>query len=135
MAAITPKTGGPYAKFVALQSAATGTTTDWLDVPEWANAVRVHLRVTAAGTNTILTIKGAHPTVRDDGTAITLVTSATITATGYHTYTLTPSGTAVADSATVSTGVVAAASVPKLIGVTTTPTGSTYSTDIEFLKL
>lgn len=137
MAAITPKAGSPYPALVPLQSAATGATTDWLDVPAWCNAIRVHLRVTVAGTNTILVIKAANPVSRDDGAGniVTLVTSATITATGYHTYMLHPANTAVADQAAANTAVLAAVGIPKLIGITTTPSSSTYTTEIEFLKV
>lgn len=135
MAAITPKAGSPYPKLVPLQSAATGTTTDWLDVPDWCNAIRVHLRITVAGTNTILTLKAADPVLRDDGTSITVVTSATITATGYHTYLLRHDAVAVADQAGANTASQSVVAPPRLIGVTTTPTGSTYSTEIEFLKV
>ena len=137
MAAITPVVGSPFPQRVALRSAATGTTTDWLDVPAFCTAVKVHLRITVAGTNTILTIKEANPVARDDGAGnvITVVTSATITATGYHTYFLYPDATTVADAAAANTAVQAAVSVPRLIGITTTPTGSTYTTEIEFLKV
>lgn len=137
MAAITPKAGSPYPKRVPLQAAATGTTTDWLDVPDWCDAIKVHLRVTVAGTNTILTIKEANPVSRDDGAGnvITIATSATVTATGYHTYLLHPNATAVADVAGANTAAQYAVAVPSLVGVTVTPTGSTYTTEIEFLKL
>jgi len=136
MAAITPKAGGPWSSgLVALQSGATGTTTDWIDVPKWCNLIVVHLNITAGGTNTIQTLKSAHPTVRDDGTAITFFTSATITAAGYHSYTIHPWATSVADAAGAATAAVVPGTIPNLIGVTTTPTGSTYSTAIEFKKV
>jgi hypothetical protein len=137
MAAITPVAGSPYPSRVPLRAASSATTTDWLDVPAWCNAIKVHLRVTVAGTNTILTIREANPVARDDaaGNTVTVVTSATITATGYHTYLLHPNATAVADQAAANTAVQAAVVVPRLVGITTTPTGSTYTTEIEFLKV
>jgi hypothetical protein len=135
VAAITPITGTPGGRLISLRSAATGTTTDWIDVPIWANSFTIYLDISTAGTNTILTLKAGNPVSRDDARVITFVTSATITATGLHTYTVDPRATAVADSATVATAVVAAAPIPALLGVTTTPTGSTYSTAIQFCKI
>ena len=132
MAAITPFAGSPHGTLVVLRTGSTSTTTDWVDVPSWCGFVTVHLNITVAGTNTILTLKQPNPVLRDDGTAITFLTSATITAAGYHSYTIHPCATAVADGAAANTAVVAAAPIPTTIGVTTTPTGSTYSTAISF---
>lgn len=120
-------------RFTGLQGGATSTTTNWVTTPGWANLAIVHLDVTAAGTNTILTLKAAGPTrPPDDSRAITFFTSATITAASYHTYTLDPRATSVADAAGASTMAVVPAVVPAMLGITTTPTGSTYSTWIEF---
>jgi hypothetical protein len=135
MAAITPKAGAPYSGITVLQSAATGTTTDWLDVPKWCSLIIVHLDITVAGTSTILTVKSANPVTRDDTRTALIFTSATVTAIGYHSYTIAPNGTVLADSATVGTAAVAAGAIPSLLGVTTTPTGSTYSSAIEFRGL
>jgi hypothetical protein len=132
MAAITPSTVSGGLKI--LRSAQTTTLTDWVSTPPWAQLVIVHLRISVAGTNTILTLKAADPVARDDaaGNFITFLTSATITATGYHTYTVHPFATAAADQAAADAAVIAAAPVPALLGITITPTGSTYSTYVEF---
>lgn len=122
--------------FSALQSAATGTTTDWIAVPPYVTLAIVHLQITTAGTNTILTLKAAPPIQPyDDARVITFLTSATITAIGYHQYVIGDVGaTAVADAAAVNTMVTLATAVPTVLGITTTPTGSTYSTAVEFKR-
>ncbi len=125
-------------RYLALQAGATGTTTNWVQTPGWANIAIVHLVITVAGTNTILTLKAAPPGSGnpDDAAAntITFYTGATITAASYHSYTLSPWNTSVADAAGASTMAVVPALVPTVLGITTTPTGSTYYTSLEFRR-
>lgn len=120
-------------RYQILWAAQGGTKTDWLAVPHWARLAIVHLDITTAGTNTILTLKAASPTTLDDTRVITFLTSATITAATYHQYVIGDVGaTAVADSATVSTMVTLATALPAILGVTVTPSTSTYTSAIEF---
>ena len=136
MAAITPTAFN--GRFKVLQSAVTGTTTDWIYTPAKSGICVVHLDISAAGTNTILVLKAASPFTRgapDDTRAISFFTSATITAASYHSYALGTQHTSVADAAGASTMVVVPANIPLLLGITTTPTGSTYSTAVSFREV
>lgn len=138
MAAITlTSTPGRFTRLLAAQ---TGTTTSWVATPPWANMAVVYVLGTVAGTNWILTIKEANPAVAaaaalDDTHAATIFTSATVTATGLHSYLLDPRATAVADAAGAPTSVVVPQKVPTFMGITVTPTGSTYSTAVEFRSI
>lgn len=134
MAAITPVTA--ISRLKVLQTAATTTTTDWVDVPLWAETITIHLDVSATGGSVGLAIKQGNPVSRDDARTIPLGTQVAKTAATYSTYTITPIGTTVADAAGASTAAIVLAPVPSLIGLTTTVTTSgTYSTAIEFKKL
>jgi hypothetical protein len=119
-------------RYQVLRSAQTTTLTDWILTPSWATSVIIHLDISAAGTNTILTAFAGRPFNLDDARTALILTSATITAAGYHTYTIAPNATTVADSATVGTAAVVPGAVPSILGITTTPTGSTYSVAVEF---
>lgn len=126
-------------RFKALLAGQTTTTTSWVQPPPWASIAIVHLVITVAGTSTILTLKAAQSGAGnlDDAAAatITFYTGATITAASFHTYTLHPLATAVADAAGASTMAVVPALVPTTLGITVTPNGSTYYTAIEYRSL
>ena len=138
MAAIT-LTSVP-GRFTRLLAAQTTTTTSWVQTPGYPCIAIVYVLGTVAGTNWILTIKAANPSIAavgalDDTHAATIFTSATVTATGLHSYLIDPRATAVADAAGAPTSVVVPQTVPAIMGVTVTPTGSTYSTAVEFRRL
>ncbi len=124
-------------RFSRLLAAQTGATTSWVQTPGYPCIVIVHLDITTAGTNTILTLKAGNvvPTGAYDDTRTALIaTGATITAASYHTYAVGPALTAVADVAGAGAAAVVPAVVPAVLGITVTPTGSTYSTAIEFRR-
>ncbi len=138
MAAITlTSTPGRFTRLLAAQ---TGTTTSWVSTPGYPCVAIVYVLGTVAGTNWILTLKEANPAIAavaalDDTHAATIFTSATVTATGLHSYLLDPRATAVADAAGAPTASIVPMMVPAVLGVTVTPTGSTYSTAVEFRRL
>lgn len=131
MAAITLTSAA--SRYTALQSGVSATTTNWVTVPRGFSVVTFHLDISAAGTSTTPVVKAAFLGTLDDARVITLLTGSTITATGYHTYSIGPGLTAVADSPTVSTAAAAVTGLPMIVGLTCTVVGvPTYSTAVEF---
>ena len=129
----------------ASAQANTGQT-DWVSVPAWAQSVTLYFNITASGGTTpgpvTFAIKSADPVLRDDGTAVTYVTSASITTlTTYHELQLGPTlVTANNDSSTANGFKVQNSPLPALLGATVTLDRTnadetyTYTLAIQFHK-
>lgn len=132
MAAISTINAG-LAGIAFSRQAATTSQTDWIAIPSWVRAVQVYLSITTAGTSTSVNVLAADPILKDDAQVETVFASATITAATNHFYVLGPyvGNNDSTDSATADSDIVALSTLPTLLGLQVTATGSTYTVSVD----
>lgn len=144
MAAITVVTAfeGSYKLLRNVAAQASTGQTDWITVPRWAKSSVVYFDLTAnAGTTPISTVSvlSAGPNLRDDGSVVTYVTGAAVTAVSYHEYQVGPYFTTANNDNAASSGFkVQNSPLPAILGVkvlndrTTGDETYTYTLAVEF---
>ena len=136
MAAITTVIAG--SRLTVVREGVSTAQTDWVTAPAWASAALISLNITAAGTNTQLTIVTADPVSKDDAHTAALFTGGVITATGQHWYDLRRSGSSASGDTDATTGddySTINAQVPALMGLTIAVTGEpTYTLAVQFRR-
>ena len=140
MAAITLASSPVGATGLRETVTSSGTTTRWLQVPQWAKYAFVILQPTTIGTSITPSFLVVDPISQDDGNVMNLAEHAAFTAiTGTTTYTfqLGPGCTGIADDVTNAGAADSAASLntvlPPILGVRTVCSGScTYNITVQF---